>query len=95
MPVEDRIAARLLEAATAMLGPGGTLVYCVCTPVPAEGVEIVEAAIARGTLARAPVSAAEIPGFEAALTPAGDVLTLPRAGRSQDAFYIARLTRQS
>ncbi|MBY9066104.1 rRNA methyltransferase [Hyphomonas sp. WL0036] len=87
------VQARLLDAATAMLSPGGTLVYCVCTPVPAEGVEIVEAAIAKGLLARAPVTADEIPGFEAALTPAGDVLTLPRPGHHHDAFYMARLTR--
>jgi len=76
-----------------MLAPGGTLVYCVCTPVPAEGVEIVEAALSKGLLKRAPVLASEIPGFEPALTPAGDVLTLPSAGRQYDAFYIARLTR--
>ena len=87
------VQARLLAAATDMLAPGGTLVYCVCTPVPAEGVEIVEAAIATGQLKRAPVLASEIPGFEPSLTPAGDVLTLPAAGRQHDAFYIARLTR--
>ena len=87
------VQARLLAAAAGMLAPGGTLVYCVCTPVPAEGVEVVEAAIANGILVRAPVKVEEIPGFEASLTPAGDVLTLPLEGRKHDAFYIARLIK--
>lgn len=86
------VQARLLAAATQMLAPGGTLVYCVCTPVPAEGVDVVEAAISQGPLRRAPVLASEIPGFEASLTAAGDVLTLPAEGRLYDAFYMARLT---
>lgn len=87
------VQARLLAAATGLLAPGGTLVYCVCTPLAAEGVDIVEAALGEGRLVRAPVSAAEIPGFEAALTPAGDVLTLPGAAGGHDAFYMARLVR--
>ena len=87
------VQARLLAASATMLSPGGTLVYCVCTPVPAEGVEIVEAALAKGLFTRAPVTKDEIPGFETCLTPAGDVLTLPRAGRKHDAFYIARLVK--
>lgn len=85
--------ARLLDAAAEMVGPGGTVLYCVCTPLKAEGADIVAAALARGLYARQPVSAAEIPGFEACLTPDGDVLTLPSAGAGHDAFYIARLTR--
>ncbi|MFN3609497.1 MAG: transcription antitermination factor NusB [Hyphomonas sp.] len=87
------VQARLLAAAAGMLAPGGSLVYCVCTPVPEEGVDVVEAAIANGLLVRAPVTAEEIPGFEASLTPAGDMLTLPLKGRKHDAFYIARLTK--
>lgn len=87
------VQARLLAAAAGMLAPGGTLVYCVCTPVPAEGTEIVEAALSKGLLVRDPVSPGEIPGFDAALTPAGDVLTLPVEGRKNDAFYIARLRK--
>ena len=85
------VQARLLDAAAGMLAPGGTLIYCVCTPVPAEGIDIVEAALAKGALKRAPVAAEELPGFEDALTPAGDVLTLPRPGQHHDAFYMARL----
>ncbi|MFN4024582.1 MAG: RsmB/NOP family class I SAM-dependent RNA methyltransferase [Hyphomonas sp.] len=87
------VQARLLAAAAAMLAPGGTVVYCVCTPLPAEGADIAEAAIKQGGLIRQPVAPAEIPGFEPCLTDAGDVLTLPRPDRRHDAFYIARLTR--
>lgn len=85
------VQARILDAARQMLAPGGTLIYCVCTPLPSEGREIVEAAIARGALVRQPVTAAECPGFEHALTPAGDLLTLPGPSQACDAFYIARL----
>jgi 16S rRNA (cytosine967-C5)-methyltransferase len=87
------VQARLLAAATDMLQPGGTLVYCVCTPLPAEGSEIVDAAIAEGRLERRPVEAHEVPGFEATITNAGDLLTLPGPGRDHDTFYIARLQR--
>lgn len=87
------VQARLLAAAAGMLAPGGTLVYCVCTPLPAEGADVVEAAINQGLLTRRPVQPGEIPGFEPCLTAAGDVLTLPVPGRNHDAFYIARLTR--
>lgn len=87
------VQARLLAAAAGMLVPGGTLIYCVCTPLPAEGADVVEAAINQGLLTRRPVQPGEIPGFEPCLTAAGDVLTLPVPGRNHDAFYIARLVR--
>jgi len=85
--------ARLLESALDMLQPGGTLVYCVCTPLPAEGVDIIDAAVARGFVRREPVSAAEIPGFENAITPEGDILTLPGIAGDHDTFFIARLAK--
>ncbi|MFN7180819.1 RsmB/NOP family class I SAM-dependent RNA methyltransferase [Hyphomonas sp.] len=85
------VQARILSAARAMLAPGGTLVYCVCTPLPSEGREIVEAAIARGDYVRRPIRPGECAGFEHALTPAGDLLTLPGPSHACDAFYIARL----
>jgi len=89
------VQARLLAAATRMLAPGGTLVYCVCSPIAAEGRDVVEAALTGGDLVRLPVSAAECPGFEACVTPDGDVLTLPGPSRDCDAFYIARLAKAS
>jgi 16S rRNA (cytosine967-C5)-methyltransferase len=89
----------LVDAAHAMLRQGGTMVYAVCTPLPEEGADVIAAAIAGRGWKRLPVNAAEIPGFTHALTPAGDVLSLPHGGESaasamkSDAFFIARLER--
>jgi 16S rRNA (cytosine967-C5)-methyltransferase len=85
------VQARLLAAAAGRLAPGGTLVYCVCSPLAAEGRDVVNAALTSGQLVRRPVSAAECPGFEDCVTGDGDVLTLPSESRDCDAFYIARL----
>ena len=85
--------ARLLKASASMVVPGGTVIYCVCTPLKAEGVDIVEAAISEGLFARSPILPGDVTGFAHCLTPAGDLLTLPAQGDGHDAFYIARLTR--
>ena len=76
-----------------MLAPGGTLIYCVCTPLPAEGVDIVEAALAAGRVQRVPVTPADVPGFSHAITSSGDVLTRPGGESDHDTFYIARLKK--
>ncbi|WP_112062520.1 RsmB/NOP family class I SAM-dependent RNA methyltransferase [Hyphomonas pacifica] len=85
--------ARLLVSAADMVSPGGTVIYCVCTPLKAEGFDIVARAILDGLYERFAITEAEIPGFEACLTPEGDLLTLPAPGAGHDAFYIARLKR--
>ena len=85
--------ARLLAAAAEMVSPGGTVVYCVCTPLKSEGQDIVDQAIADGLYTRQPVVEAEIPGFADCLTAEGDLLTLPKGDAGHDAFYIARLQR--
>lgn len=88
---------RLLSAATAMLRPGGLLVYAVCSLQPEEGPGRIAAALDRGLpLEPVPVRAEELPGFEDAIGRAGDVRTLPSvwAGRGgMDGFYVARLRR--
>ncbi|MFN3913091.1 RsmB/NOP family class I SAM-dependent RNA methyltransferase [Hyphomonas sp.] len=85
------VQARLLDAAAGLLAPGGTLIYCVCSPIASEGRDVVNAALAAGTLVRRPIDPAECPGFEDCVTPDGDVQTLPGPSRDCDAFYIARL----
>ena len=85
---------RLLDAAAAMLAPGGTLVYAVCSLQPEEGAQRIEAACARLGLRRAPLGAADVPGLAEAVTPAGDLATHPglwaeRGG--MDGFFAARL----
>jgi 16S rRNA (cytosine967-C5)-methyltransferase len=76
-----------------MVAPGGIVIYCVCTPLKAEGRDIVEAALASGRFRRHPVHADEVPGFGHCVTPEGDVLTLPQQGAGHDAFHVSRLVR--
>jgi 16S rRNA (cytosine967-C5)-methyltransferase len=95
-----RMQRTLLDAAWDMLQPGGRLVYSVCTPLSAEGRELVDAAIATGAWRRLPVTAEEVPGFAWALSPEGDLLTVGApAGADADAsvlgdgFFVARLEK--
>ncbi|CAA7612161.1 RsmB/NOP family class I SAM-dependent RNA methyltransferase [Magnetospirillum sp. UT-4] len=88
--------AALLRAALEMLKPGGTLVYCVCSLEPEEGVAQVERLLAAGAVERLPVRPEEVGGLAELLTPAGDLRTLPchmaELG-GMDGFYAARLVR--
>ncbi len=81
----------LLDAAAAMLAPGGRLVYAVCSLQPEEGAARIDAACARLGLKRDPLNLPELPE---AVTAQGDVRTNPglwpeRGG--MDGFFIARL----
>ncbi|MDO8607488.1 MAG: RsmB/NOP family class I SAM-dependent RNA methyltransferase [Phaeospirillum sp.] len=91
------VQERLLGAAVPMLKPGGMLVYCVCSLEPQEGVDQVERLLASGApLRRVPIRADEIGGLAEAITPAGDLRTLPCHLAEQggmDAFFAARLQR--
>ncbi len=91
---------RLLAAAAEMLAPGGVLVYCTCSLEPREGEERIANFLALQTdFTRQPVTVGELGTFEdagKAITPAGDLRTLPclwpdRGG--MDGFYAARLSR--
>lgn len=86
---------RLLRAAIKMLKPGGTLVYCVCSPLPREGTAIVEAVLAGGGGKRAPITEADAQGFAHGISQVGDLVTLPRPDSAHDAFFMARLTRSA
>jgi 16S rRNA (cytosine967-C5)-methyltransferase len=87
----------LLRAALAMLKPGGTLVYCVCSLEREEGEGQVERLLAaEPSVRRQPIAAAEIGGLAELLTPVGDLRTLPchladKGG--MDAFFAARLVK--
>ncbi|MCR6629384.1 MAG: methyltransferase domain-containing protein [Magnetospirillum sp.] len=91
--------AALLRAAVAMTKPGGTLVYCVCSLEPEEGVRQVERLLDAGLpVRRLPIVAAEVGGLAELLTPEGDLRTLPchladRGG--MDAFFATRFQRLS
>jgi len=91
------VQARLLDAAVAMLRPGGRLVYCVCSLEPEEGPEQIERLLSSGApLRRIPIGSDEIGGLAEAITAAGDLRTLPchlaELG-GMDAFFAARLER--
>ncbi|WP_273183787.1 RsmB/NOP family class I SAM-dependent RNA methyltransferase [Hyphomonas adhaerens] len=83
---------RLLKAATEMVRPGGTILYCVCTPLRSEGADVVDRAVAEGLVTRLPVSPEEAPGFASCITGSGDVLTLPGESAEHDAFFMSRLS---
>lgn len=88
------IQARLLKAAVAMLAPGGTLVYCVCSLQAEEGPGQIEALLGAGApVERMPIGPDEIGGLAEALLPSGDVQTLPSMQGGMDGFFIARLRR--
>jgi 16S rRNA (cytosine967-C5)-methyltransferase len=88
---------RLLVRAADLLKPGGTLVYAVCSLQDDEGLARLEALLARDQrLRRVPATAAELPGFGQAITPSGDVRTLPSMWperRGMDGFFISRLQK--
>ncbi len=95
------LQARLLDRAATLLRPGGRLVYCTCSLEPEEGEHAIAALLARHPgLARSPIAAGEVGGLDEALTPEGDLRTLPchwpdpdprMAGL--DGFFAARLVR--
>ncbi|MCS6778893.1 MAG: methyltransferase domain-containing protein [Geminicoccaceae bacterium] len=96
----ERMAAlqdRLLDAAVAMLAPGGLLVYAVCSLQPEEGEERIRALLERTpALLRDPIGTDELAGLPVLRSQAGEIRTLPchwaeRGG--MDGFFIARLRR--
>ena len=87
---------RLLDAASALLAPGGRLVYAVCSLQPEEGPARIEAARARLGLAIDPFSPAELASIPEARTSEGYFSTDPglwadRGG--MDGFFAARLRK--
>ena len=84
---------RLLAAATALLRPGGRLVYAVCSLQPEEGPARVAALPG---LRAHPFTAAELAGVPAALTPEGWLRTHPGLWAEHggmDGFFAARFVR--
>jgi len=85
-------AAELLDAAAAMVAPGGLLVFAVCSLEREEGVEQVERFLERDArFARVPVASSDVFGRDELISPAGDLRTLPSHG--MDGFCAARLQR--
>lgn len=95
------LQARLLDRAAALTRPGGRLVYCTCSLEREEGEAQIEAFLARTPgFVRSPIAPAEIGGAAEALTPSGELRTLPHqlAGATPRlsgwaGFYACRLIR--
>jgi 16S rRNA (cytosine967-C5)-methyltransferase len=94
------LQGRLLVSAARLVKPNGLLIYSTCSLEPEEGAEQIGAFLAaHGAFQRAPVSAEEVGGDAAAITPAGELRTLPCHGpqgslaAGMDGFYVARLRR--
>lgn len=94
------LQSQLLDKAATMLRPGGRLVYCTCSLEPEEGEEQIEAFLTRhANFSRVPIRAEEI-GLPQAVTPKGDLRTLPsfEAGpglAGMDGFFAARLRKET
>ena len=91
--IQDRLLAHCAD----ILRPGGLLVYATCSLQPEEGPVRIEKLLADGApFERDPVTAAELPGLEPAITANGEVRTLPSHWAERgglDGFFIARLRR--
>ena len=96
------VQRRLLDRATALLKPGGRLVYCVCSLEPEEGELQIEALLAREPrMRRIPIRHSELGGINHFVTTTGDLRTLPSYWEDEDprmagldGFFAARLERQ-
>ncbi len=87
---------RLLDAAVAMLRPGGRLVYAVCSLQSEEGRARIAAALGRNGLRHDPFTPAELAMLPEARSPEGYLRThpalWPRRG-GMDGFFAARLVK--
>lgn len=92
-------AQELLDAAAAMVSPGGNLVFAVCSLELEEGPEQVERFLrCHAEFRRVPIAAPEIFGLEECIDSTGDLRTLPchfSEKGGMDGFYAARLERTS
>ncbi len=94
VPAMAEVQRALLAAAARRVAPGGRLVFATCSLQPEEG----EGHAAPEGFVADPVRADEVPGLEAAVTPAGTLRTRPdlwaeRGG--MDGFFVARWRRDS
>lgn len=87
---------KLLEAAIAMLRPGGRLIYAVCSLQPEEGAPRIAAAIAKGFVRHDRFRPEELVALPEALTKDGFLRTHPGLWRERggmDGFFAARLIK--
>lgn len=88
-----RKQSAILRQAFAALRPGGRLVYCTCSVLPAENERIVADFLAQEPQARALDWPAELARPPGALERSVGLQLLPGASAGTDGFYYACLTR--
>ncbi|MDX2308627.1 MAG: RsmB/NOP family class I SAM-dependent RNA methyltransferase [Hyphomicrobium sp.] len=97
------LQARLMRNAADLVKPGGCLVYCTCSLEPEESEMQIETFLAeRSDFSRQPVTVPEIGGIANAVSPVGDLRTLPHLSfeasarmAGMDGFFAARLRRRT
>ncbi len=97
------LQTRMLDRAVALLRPGGTLVYCVCSLEPEEGEGQIASLLRRNPdVVRSPITAEEVGGWAHTLTPLGELRTLPflpiltyPPTNGLDGFFAARLVSRA
>ncbi len=97
IPTLTALQAKMLDRAFTLLKPGGTLVYCVCSLEPDEGEMQIATLLRRNPdVERVPVSAAEVGGLAEAVTPLGELRTLPfmRVASDPDVVGLRWLLRR-
>ena len=91
-----RLQADLIDHALRCLEPGGRLVYCTCSLLPAEGEDQIRAALSRHPRLRVDAQSATVSGAEHAWRDAlGGLRLRPDYWDKQggmDGFYVAALT---
>ncbi|MCR9257035.1 MAG: RsmB/NOP family class I SAM-dependent RNA methyltransferase [Alphaproteobacteria bacterium] len=91
----SRVQGTILENASKMLKPGGTIVYCTCSIEAVEGPAIVSEFLEdHPEFRRSPINPSELGGITEVLTADGDLRSLPFHLGDQggmDGFYAARL----
>ena len=96
-----KVQKRLIDHATEILKPGGTLIYCVCSLEYEEGEDQISELLANDKrFSLQPVAKNEVPGLSMAINSRGDLRILPHywsdfepGMQGLDGFYIARLIK--
>ena len=96
------VQRRMITKAAELVKPGGTLIYCVCSLEPEEGIEIVGDLLRQEPrIRRRPIAPGEVHIPAEWLSAEGDLRTLPchlpdpdTAMAGLDGFYAARLERE-
>ncbi len=96
-----KVQKRLIDHATDILKPGGTLIYCVCSLEHEEGEDQISNLLEKDKrISLQPISKSEVPGLSMAIGSRGDLRILPSfwsdfepGMQGLDGFYIARLIK--